>query len=273
MISSRKNGGFTVIELLTVIGIIGILAALIFPIVGSAKKRAKQAQCISNLNQIFVAVKQFQLDERRYPEFLAGPVQWVDSNGVYVHYGSGAPVPMDKSTGMVNNRIVALYPEYIDAPVAFACSVSGVNTDDVEYTTTDIVQDPMFNTPVKHLTLRFWRDNGGNPQQYYLYKYSSYDFQNPRGTPTPGVGEVHYCLSHLDMNNPSSANDPDVERQLRWKGPPADTVITWCSYHRDFSGGSVAGGSRDIVLFLDGRAKPMSSSLTANWEDGWRVMP
>lgn len=46
---------FTLIELLTVIAIIGVLVAVILPVVGSVRDRAKTAQCSSNLRQLALA--------------------------------------------------------------------------------------------------------------------------------------------------------------------------------------------------------------------------
>jgi prepilin-type processing-associated H-X9-DG protein len=40
------------IELLVVIAVIGLLAALLFPVFGKARERAKSAQCVSNLRQL-----------------------------------------------------------------------------------------------------------------------------------------------------------------------------------------------------------------------------
>jgi len=64
---SRK--GFTLVELLTVIAIIGILAAIIIPVVGNVRSSARTAQGVSNLRQIAIATLAFSGENKgRLPE-------------------------------------------------------------------------------------------------------------------------------------------------------------------------------------------------------------
>lgn len=63
-LQANKNRAFTLIELLTVIAIIGILAAILIPTVGAVRKRATKAQCSSNLHQMGMAVNLYRNDNK-----------------------------------------------------------------------------------------------------------------------------------------------------------------------------------------------------------------
>src|SRR3989442_9335150 len=54
--------GFTLLELLVVIAVIAILAALLFPGLGRAKAKAQRTACMNNLRQINLGVRMYADD-------------------------------------------------------------------------------------------------------------------------------------------------------------------------------------------------------------------
>lgn len=71
---------FTLIELLTVIAIIGILAAIVISSVGSARKSAQRARCGSQLRQVGVAVALYKTENKSFypPSFSGAPAATLD---------------------------------------------------------------------------------------------------------------------------------------------------------------------------------------------------
>lgn len=57
-----RSVAFTVVELLVVVAIVGILAALLLPVLSGAKERAKRAACLNNLRQLGIAVRLYADD-------------------------------------------------------------------------------------------------------------------------------------------------------------------------------------------------------------------
>jgi prepilin-type N-terminal cleavage/methylation domain-containing protein len=57
-----KRAGFTLIELLVVIAIIAILASILFPVFATAREKARQITCISNLRQLGTALQIYSQD-------------------------------------------------------------------------------------------------------------------------------------------------------------------------------------------------------------------
>lgn len=258
----RRRGGFTIIELLTVIAIIAVLAAFLFPVISSSKENAKKTQCMSNMNQIWVGLKGFQQNEGRYPDFICGPA----------NPGGG---DIKTVSGVVNGKAVSLYPEYIKAVQVLVCPLSVRNGLRKEFLSYMTVDDPLFDR------VSGFRGVGdlSTGKAYQVYPFSNYDMQVPRNV--AAQYEVHY--SNVWQDPPKGTTNaewvkthPEFVRQLRWKIPPEDTVVTWCSYHRLLSSNVVEAGSMELVLFLDGHVKPIATTRvypndpqTSKWWDVW----
>lgn len=72
---ARGEAGFTLIELIIVVTLIGILAAIAMPSMSNAPKRAKEAVLRENLYQMRSCIDQYLADKGNYPESLDALVE------------------------------------------------------------------------------------------------------------------------------------------------------------------------------------------------------
>lgn len=117
-----RSRAFTLIELLTVIAIIGILAAILIPVVGQVREQARVSQCIVHLRDLGSAVYLFANDqEDRVPPFLRSGApfsEWGSRVDIHGHVGlllapeKGGPQPQgwERWSG-----------DYLDSPEPLLC--------------------------------------------------------------------------------------------------------------------------------------------------------
>ena len=74
-----KQKKFTLIELLTVIGIIAVLAGMILPALGASQDRGREAACLSNLKQIGTAYLSYTSENGCTPKiWSSSSVRWMN---------------------------------------------------------------------------------------------------------------------------------------------------------------------------------------------------
>jgi len=66
-VTRRKNTGFTLVELLVVITILGVLMSLLMPAVSSVRESMRRAQCKNNLSQIGKAAQEHVTAQGHFP--------------------------------------------------------------------------------------------------------------------------------------------------------------------------------------------------------------
>lgn len=127
--------GFTLIEVLIVIGVIAALAAILFPVFLAVRERARATACASNLRQLHLAFSQYASDNNGYvPPYIApDPVQlpvlgknvpWPDQSsdliaslGPYTHSAAVWSCPSDSFQG--GSRLTSYYYKGLYTTVSY----------------------------------------------------------------------------------------------------------------------------------------------------------
>jgi prepilin-type N-terminal cleavage/methylation domain-containing protein len=118
---------FTLIELLTVIAIIGILAAIIIPTVGKVRESARKAKSISNLHAIYSAMLAYADDNKQNIVVVNQTDRdkpptgsWAQQLTQLNYFGTKAPVAQSTDNPLLGcPQHLAVFPEALDSPSKF----------------------------------------------------------------------------------------------------------------------------------------------------------
>lgn len=122
---TRTREGFTLVELLVAVAVLGVLAALLLPALARSREAAHRAVCQNNLKQLGLALKMYAGESRgRYPR-MHGDQPFGSAAGA-----SGCdPASLQEDT-VFGPHTPSLHPEYVSDPGVFLCPSDPGNDGD-----------------------------------------------------------------------------------------------------------------------------------------------
>ena len=197
----RFRAGFTLVELLTVIAIIAILAAMLLPVLAAAKVKAQKTKARLQENDIVTAVTAYNSDYGRFP---VSPGAQAAANNINGDFTYGAifqtpapgtwpltPIPANYQTS--NSEVIAILMDFTNFPGGGGPTVNTnyqKNPRQIAYLNATLVSDTV--SPGVGTDL-IYRDPWGNP--YVISMDLNYDEQ---------CKDAFYSLS--PVSNPSGGN-------------------------------------------------------------------
>jgi type II secretion system protein G len=225
------NKGFTLIEMLVVITIIGILASIAVPNYMKAKNKAKEAECKSNLHVIQTALERYATDhDGNYPPYLIGGdksgwMYWHNRNdgnfpnAPYLHdplveYGYIDSYPKNPFATDTGSVIIGAtggnsnQPGTGDPRFGMGGSIMGMVVEDPRYYRQDDPADP--RDPVIETSLTLPATAVGFPNRYH-YMMGGHWTSEGKKVRSAWIGDFFYRAIRETKLGRTGANDGVVK--------------------------------------------------------------
>ena len=117
-IKTSRKAGFTLVEIMIVVAIIGLLAAIAIPNFIKARATSQQNACINNLKQIDGAISEWALETGQSSGAAVASASTVSA---YIKLNSNSSVPGCPASGTYSTTTVGATPQV-------SCSLSTLST-------------------------------------------------------------------------------------------------------------------------------------------------